>query len=152
MKSVYVDISALEAIVQRNHPNHSEAKRFLQIIQARNLVLISAKQTLISLADKLKTAVLDSDQDTQNSEQTDPSAFKVIDALYRSNLILFEPINPDDEDEAWRIFRTMNDPWWDYMHCISLALINRLEIESVFGFEKTYKQYGLGLLPEDYNS
>lgn len=133
----YIDLSALEALICRDHPAHASARECLESIVVRNIALISSRHTLYALADRLR-----------NNAPTNDSRH-IINALLKSRLIRFETLTPDDEHEAWRLYFEMNASWWNFYHCAALALMNRLQIEHVFCFDQQYARYGFSTIPED---
>ncbi|MCD4654467.1 hypothetical protein K8T06_11115, partial [bacterium] len=95
--NIFVDISALEALIDRSHPDHTAATQFLHTSVARNFALMSAQQVLYSIAENLR------------SSRYKKLSSQIINALRQSELMHFEPLNSDDEKEAWRIFSSMQN-------------------------------------------
>jgi predicted nucleic acid-binding protein len=51
-------------------------------------------------------------------------------------------ITEDDEERAWRIFRQYDDKGFSFTDCTSFALMERLDINTVFAFDDHFIQYG----------
>lgn len=135
MIPVFVDITAIEALINRLNPNHDTARQFLETAVVRHFSLISCRQVLFLLANRMRAGAFSG------------VSADIIEALSQSELILFDHMTSEDETETWRIYRSMSGSWWTFSRCASFALINRLKIETVFGFDSVYRDFGLQLLP-----
>jgi len=138
LNSIFVDISALEALINSDHPNHKAATQFLHSSLARNFSLLSSQQVLFALAEKLRL------------NESEKFSSRIVIAFRNSELIQFEPMNTVDIKETWRIFDSIQNPWWTFTRCASLALINRLNIENIFAFEPEFEKLGFRLLPKEF--
>jgi uncharacterized protein len=51
-------------------------------------------------------------------------------------------LTEEDEAKAWRIFRQYKDKGFSFTDCTSFALMERLDIDTVFAFDDHFVQYG----------
>jgi len=51
-------------------------------------------------------------------------------------------ITEEDEEKAWRVLRQYADKGFSFMDCTSFALLERLDINTVFAFDDHFVQYG----------
>ncbi len=136
-RQIFVDRSALEALLDRGHPDHASAVTFLQTAQVRNIRLISCFNFLTEITDLICR---------QNGREM---TFKVINGFRNSKIITFFSLNSDDEAEAWRLYSVVPEPLLQFSRCAAIALMNRLDISEIFGFETAYSGVGIRVVPED---
>jgi predicted nucleic acid-binding protein len=48
----------------------------------------------------------------------------------------------EDDDKAWGIFHQNKDKGFSFTGCTSLALMERLDINTAFAFDNRFVQYG----------
>ncbi len=133
---ILVDDSALLALTDQSHPHHSRAALFLETSRIRNYQLLTVTPILIHVCDLIR------------SRFGAETAATVADALRNSTIIRVESLSEDDLEEAWRIFRTTEDREWLFHRCSAAALMNRLNIDTLFSFEESLSKHGYKLLPE----
>ena len=124
---IFVDTSAWYAIIDKNDRDHALAATKIQVLD-RPLVTSNYifDEILTLLRAKLGfTVAVPFGQKLWNQE---------ISALVR--------ITEDDEERAWRIFRQYEDKGFSFTDCTSFALMDRLEINTVFAFDDHFIQYG----------
>jgi predicted nucleic acid-binding protein len=68
------------------------------------------------------------------------SAILAGESLLEERLATFIYLLPDDIERAWKIFRTHTDKGWSFTDCTSFALMQRLQISTVFAFDKHFAQ------------
>jgi len=69
-----------------------------------------------------------------------PSAILAGQSLLEERLATLIHLLPDDIERAWKIFRTHTDKGWSFTDCTSFALMQRLQISTVFAFDKHFSQ------------
>ena len=124
---IFVDTSAWYAIIDKNDRDHAVAATKIQVLD-RPLVTSNYifDEILTLLKAKLGfTVAVPFGQKLWNQE---------ISALVR--------ITEDDEERAWRIFRQYDDKGFSFTDCTSFALMERLDINTVFAFDDHFIQYG----------
>jgi predicted nucleic acid-binding protein len=124
---IFVDTSAWYAIIDKNDRDHAVAATKIQVLD-RPLVTSNYifDEILTLLKVKLGfTVAVPFGQKLWNQE---------ISALVR--------ITEDDEERAWRIFRQYDDKGFSFTDCTSFALMERLDINTVFAFDDHFIQYG----------
>jgi len=127
---VFVDISALHALINKSNSMHAKSVSFLEAAHVRGYHLISTLHTLTQLVDELR------------QRMSDRVLTQVIDAIRQSQLIRFDPISQEDELEAWRIFDLLSGPEWSFSRCAAIAVMNRLKIERIFSFDSCFSSLG----------
>jgi predicted nucleic acid-binding protein len=55
-------------------------------------------------------------------------------------------ITEEDEERAWSVFRQYADKGFSFTDCTSFALMERLDINTVFAFDDHFVQYGKFLI------
>jgi len=124
---IFVDTSAWYAIIDKNDRDHALAATKIQVLD-RPLVTSNYifDEILTLLKAKLGfTVAVPFGQKLWNQE---------ISALVR--------ITEDDEERAWRIFRQYDDKGFSFTDGTSFALMERLDINTVFAFDDHFIQYG----------
>jgi len=124
---IFVDTSAWYAIIDKNDRDHAVAATKIQVLD-RPLVTSNYifDEILTLLKAKLGfTVAVPFGQKLWDQE---------ISALIR--------ITEDDEERAWRIFRQYDDKGFSFTDCTSFALMERLDINTVFAFDDHFIQYG----------
>jgi len=80
-------------------------------------------------------------------EKTVESA-KRIKALRNKGLLHVIQVTEDIEDSAWLIFERFNkDKFWSFTDCTSKAIMEILDINQVFSFDKNFEQMGFAKRP-----
>jgi predicted nucleic acid-binding protein len=62
--------------------------------------------------------------------------------LWNQEVSTLVRITEEDEVSAWGIFRQYEDKGFSFTDCTSFALMERLEIHTVFAFDDHFVQYG----------
>lgn len=50
------------------------------------------------------------------------------------------------EEKAWRIFKEHEDKKYSFTDCTSFVLMEKLNVERAFVFDKNFEQYGFSTL------
>ena len=56
-------------------------------------------------------------------------------------------MTPDDEDEAWAIFKKHRDKAWSFTDCTSMAVMQRLDVTTAFALDEHFEQMGFRRVP-----
>lgn len=68
---------------------------------------------------------------------------KRIRVLKNKGILHVVTVAEDIEDAAWLIFEKYNkDKFWSFTDCTSKAIMEILDIEDVFSFDKNFEQMG----------
>jgi predicted nucleic acid-binding protein len=59
-----------------------------------------------------------------------------------SRVLRIEHVTPEIVEAAWRIFKAFADKEFSFTDCTSFALMERLNIGTVFTFDEHFRQYG----------
>ena len=62
--------------------------------------------------------------------------------LRQEKLAKLVRITDTDEQKAWEIFERHQDKEFSFTDCTSFALMERLRIDTVFAFDRHFRQYG----------
>jgi predicted nucleic acid-binding protein len=127
MDRIFVDTSAWYAIIDKNDRDHAAAVAKIPIL---GYSLITSNYVLDEIITLLKirlgpTIAITFGQKLWNQE---------VSTLVR--------ITEEDEVSAWGIFRQYEDKGFSFTDCTSFALMERLEINTVFAFDDHFVQYG----------
>jgi predicted nucleic acid-binding protein len=132
-RSVFTDSSAYYALSDVNETNHRIAQTIqLRLVQARSLVLTSnfiIDETYTLLLARLGYRI----------------AVAFLSQVRQSNTIIVRLIS-EDEERAEEILRQYSDKAFSYTDATSFAVMERLDIEAAFSFDRDYRQYGLSVL------
>jgi predicted nucleic acid-binding protein len=124
---IFVDTSAWYAIIDKNDQDHAAAVSKIQILD-RPLV------TSNYIFDEILTLL---------QARLGPSiAIPFGQKLWDQEVSALVRITEEDEEKAWRVFRQYADKGFSFTDCTSFALLERLDINTVFAFDDHFVQYG----------
>lgn len=125
--SIFVDTSALFALINRSDVDHERAKCYLSSLSQDNATLIISNFIL--------------------SETYTLILYKIgrTPALNAVNGILktceLERISEEDEQQAWRIINDFDDKDFSYVDVTTFAVMTRLGLTKAFSFDEHFNQY-----------
>jgi predicted nucleic acid-binding protein len=73
-------------------------------------------------------------------------AIELHDRLMTAAQITVVQTNPVDEAEAWELYRRRDDKEWGMTDCVSIVVMRRIGITTVFSSDRDFAQAGLNLL------
>ena len=124
---ILVDTSAWYAIIDKNDQNHVAAVSKIQIL---NRPLVTSNY----IFDEILTLL---------QARLGPSiAIPFGQKLWDQEVSALVRITEEDEEKAWRVFRQYADKGFSFTDCTSFALLERLDINTVFAFDDHFVQYG----------
>ena len=124
---ILVDTSAWYAIIDRNDQDHVAAVSKIQIL---NRPLVTSNY----IFDEILTLL---------QARLGPSiAIPFGQKLWDQEVSALIRITEEDEEKAWRVFRQYADKGFSFTDCTSFALLERLDINTVFAFDDHFVQYG----------
>ena len=124
---IFVDTSAWYAIIDKNDQDHAAAVSKIQILDRP---LVTGNYILDEILTLLKTRL-------------GPSiAIPFGQKLWDQEVSALVRITEEDEEEAWRVFRQYADKGFSFTDCTSFALMERLDINTVFALDDHFAQYG----------
>lgn len=132
MKRLFVDTGAWYALVDKNDPDHKEAKRFLAI----NKIPLLTTNFIFDETITLLRSRLGWNAAKEFGERLKKSSFVSIIAL-----------KDEDEEKAWEIFLKYKDKDFSYTDCTSFAAMERLRIDTTFSFDRHFKDMGFKVAP-----
>ena len=126
-KKIFVDTSAWYAFIDKSDRDHSAA---VNKVQGLDRFLLTSNYVFDEILTLLKRKLGPSIAISFGHELWDQE----VSALVR--------ITEEDETRAWRIFRQYKDKGFSFTDCTSIALMERLDIDTVFAFDDHFVQYG----------
>ena len=124
---IFVDTSAWYAIIDKNDQDHAAAVNKIQLL---GHPLVTSNYILDEILTLLKTRL--------GSAIAIPFGQRLWDQEVSALLRITE----EDEERAWGIFRQYADKGFSFTDCTSFALMERLDINTVFAFDDHFAQYG----------
>lgn len=121
----FVDTGAWAALFVPVDPMHDVARDWFERNSNR---LVTSDYVVDEVVTLLKT------------RYSTQSAIRAGETLLGERLSTFIYLLPDDIQRAWKIFRTHTDKGWSFTDCTSFALMQRLQISTVFAFDKHFSQ------------
>jgi uncharacterized protein len=125
--TIFVDTSAWYAIIDKNDQDHATAVGKIQMLSR---ALVTSNYILDEILTLLKTKL------------GSPTAISFGHKLWDQEVSALLRITEEDEERAWGIFRQYDDKGFSYTDCTSFALMERLDINTVFAFDDHFAQYG----------
>ena len=124
---IFVDTGAWFASIVPSDPNHSRAATWLA---ANEEILLTTDY----IVDETLT-LLDARGERRRARTLGATFFDgSIAIVYR--------VTDDDLKAAWEIFRSFDDKGWSFTDCTSKAVIDALNIDTAFAFDKHFRQFG----------
>ncbi len=124
---IFVDTSAWYAFIDKNDQDHPAAMNKVKVLDRS---LLTSNYVLDEILTLLKTRL-------------GPSiAISFGQKLWDQEVSALVRITEEDEARAWGIFRQYRDKGFSFTDCTSFALMERLDIDTVFAFDDHFVQYG----------
>ncbi len=124
---IFVDTSAWYAFIDKNDRDHPAAMNKVKVLDRSLLTSNYVHDEILTL---LKTRL-------------GPSiAISFGQKLWDQEVSALVRITEEDEARAWGIFRQYRDKGFSFTDCTSFALMERLDIDTVFAFDDHFVQYG----------
>jgi len=124
---IFVDTSAWYAFVDKSDRDHASA---VELAKKLNQPLITGNyifdETLTLLKVRLGANV----------------AINFGQKLWNQEVATLIRVSEKDETRAWELFIHYEDKGFSFTDCTSFALMERLEIKTVFAFDEHFLQYG----------
>ena len=127
-RDIFIDTSAFIAMRVKDDVNHGKAQSFLREIKERRLRL----HTTNFILDEVYTYFC----------RERRIAVEMAELIMNNPLIVLHRVNVDDENNVWRILKGFADKDFSYTDAASFAVMERLEIQTVFAFDEHFEQYG----------
>jgi hypothetical protein len=131
---IFIDTSAWVALENRRDIHYEQAIAFRDEIRNKRYRLYTSNFVL----DETYTLLLAN----VGYERTIESA-KRIKVLRDKGLLHVIQVTEDIEDSAWDIFERFNrDKFWSFTDCTSKAIMELLDINESFSFDRNFEQMG----------
>ena len=136
---IFIDTSAWVALENRRDIHYREAVTFRDDIKNKRYRLYTSSFVL----DETYTLLL------ANVGYKKTIEFgKRIKVLKTKGLLHVIKVSEEIEESAWLIFERFNkDKFWSFTDCTSKAIMEMLDIEESFSFDKNFEQMGFARMP-----
>ncbi|MEX2555729.1 MAG: PIN domain-containing protein [Actinomycetota bacterium] len=135
MRRVFVDTSAFVAARNKRDPDNERARGALGDLVSRGVRLFTSN---FVFAETHAALLVRTGRD---------QALQWGSALRASDAIELVRIEPEIEEEAWRILESHADKSWSYVDASSFALMEQEGVTEAFSFDRDFAQRGLKVVP-----
>jgi len=132
---VFVDTGAWLALYDRKDQNHRTAKEASTHFRDERVSLVTTDYVFDEAVTIIRMRV------------GHKEAVSFGNALSKSKVVRVVEINSDIKKEAWNIFEKYKDHRFSYTDCTSFAVIFRMKIDKVFGYDKHLESMHFTLIP-----
>lgn len=130
MKQIFIDSSALVALINVDDDSHAASKRLLEKIRNERLTLITTDYVF----DETVTTVL--------SHAGYISAANAGNLMLNSSFINFVWIEQEIKLKAWEYFVKHDDKGYSFTDCTSFVLMKEMNLKCYLAFDKHFEQAG----------
>ncbi len=131
---IFIDTSALVALENKKDIHYKEALNFKNEIKEKRYRLYTSNFIL----DETYTLLL-----ANVGYEKTVQFFKRIKFLRNKGFLNVIQVTEDIEDSGWLIFEKFNkDKFWSFTDCTSKAIMEMLDINEVFSFDRNFEQMG----------
>ncbi len=134
--SCFIDTGAFYASLDTRDQNHKRSLKIWEKLENTNIRLITSNHILDELATLLARKI-----------GYEFSALQMYE-IYTDAEIHIERSTHTDELKALALFKKYADQKISFTDCISFAIMERLNIQKVFGFDRHFRFSGFDLLSE----
>lgn len=127
-----MDTSAWYAYARRDDPDHAAVRKALEEWEGRLV-------TSHFVFDEAVTLV--------QARLGHAAAVKVGEALRDPEVVELFRLLPEDEEDAWGLFRRHRDKAFSFTDCTSFALMRRLHIQTAIATDRHFRQAGFQAQP-----
>jgi predicted nucleic acid-binding protein len=136
---LFIDTSALVALDSKRDTNYRAACQFRDEVERKRYRLHTSNFVL----DETYTLLL-----LNVGYERTMVFFRRVSLLKAKGLLHVIHVTEDIEDSAWFIFEKFNkDKFWSFTDCTSKAIMELLDINEVFSFDKNFEQMGFTRRP-----
>lgn len=132
MKRIFVDTSAWYAFVRADDPDHAAVKQTLEQWEGRLV-------TTDFVFDETVTLI--------QARLGHAAAVRVGAALRSGEAAELLRLLPEDEEDAWDLFKRHRDKGYSFTDCTSFALMRRLRIPLAAATDRHFQQAGFQVSP-----
>ncbi|MFU8794960.1 MAG: type II toxin-antitoxin system VapC family toxin [Dethiobacteria bacterium] len=130
VKVVFVDTSAIAALLNKNDFHHVQARDVLKNLEAQ--------PTSLLITNYIRTET--------HALLLHKAGYELAAKFLESKSFYIEWADREDENKAIKIIRQYNDKSFSLTDSISFAVMQRLGITDVFAYDRHFEQYGFNLL------
>ena len=134
MNAVFLDTSGLVAVANSDDQWHPVGNRLWSELVASSSELVTTSLVLIELADGLSRV------------QHRDLALRIVRNLRASPRVRIVQCDAQLEHEGWDLFSQRMDKEWGMTDCVSICVMQSLEIEAAFTADSHFEQAGFRIL------
>ena len=132
MNGIFVDTGAWYALVDSDDADHKAAAAFLA---ANSMPLITTNFIFSETVTLIRYRV------------GHVAARSFGQKLQESRFVRIVAVTPADEERAWDIFRKYQDQDFSFVDCTSFAVMERMKLSTVFGFDRHFSVMKYAVVP-----
>jgi len=132
---VFVDTGAWLALYDRKDQNHRTAKEASMHLRDEKIPLFTTDYVFDEAVTIIRLRV------------GHKEAVSFGDSLLKSRVVQIVEINGDIKKEAWNMFVKYKDHRFSYTDCTSFAVLLRMKIDMVLGYDKHFQSMHFTLFP-----
>ncbi|MBI5025941.1 MAG: PIN domain-containing protein [Nitrospirae bacterium] len=126
-ESVFLDTSAIYALINKKDPSHKKVEDFLRNFKGRLFVT---------------NYVFDESVTLIRARLGHEKAVSVGNILLRSPQVEKLWVTPEDEKNAWMLFVSRNDKSYSFTDCTSFVAMRRIKIKKCLSLDGHFRQEG----------
>lgn len=134
MERVFVDTSGWVALFIKNDSNHVNAVSSYERLRESGSLLYTSDYVI----DETITTIL--------SRAGKKKSIQVGEILFSTRLLTVLPITPQYFTDSWKIYKAYLDKNFSFTDATSLALMKKLGISRMIGFDQEFRRVGIELL------
>ena len=132
MNGIFVDTGAWYALVDSDDADHKAAAAFLA---ANSTPLITTNFIFSETVTLIRYRV------------GHVAASSIGQKLQESRFVRIVAVTPADEERAWDIFNKFRDQDFSFVDCTSFAVMERMKLSTVFGFDRHFSVMKYAVVP-----
>jgi predicted nucleic acid-binding protein len=136
--AVFVDTGAWVALANRKDGYHAAASSHLGKLLAQKTLLVTTSLVVAETVTRIRY------------DLGHPAAEKfltLLDGAVEARHLVFVRVTEEDEERAREIFLKYTDHLFSFVDCTSFAVMRRMGLKEVFGFDRDFAAMGYLLQP-----
>lgn len=130
MISIFVDTSAWCALYDKDDNNHTKALKTTSVLEKKQAKLYTSNLVFAEIVTLVRARIGHKEAVELGKWLLQERAAEIVD------------INREVQRKAWDIFMRYDDKSFSFVDCSSFALMEELNIDEAFAFDKHFEQYG----------
>lgn len=130
MPTVLVDTAAWIALVNTRDELHNRAEQTMAELRRRKVALVTTEFVLLEVGNALCTLAWRG------------KAIRLIDGLRSLSNLRIIPADTSLLADGWQLYRNRSDKEWSLTDCISIAVMQKEDLDQVFTSDHHFEQAG----------